>query len=608
MSEIRQPEADYFFEVSYEVANKIGGIYQVLSSKARSMLDYYGDNYYTIGYFDPEKSKVDFQPQKPGKLKKVFEELADEGINCYYGKWDVPGKPNTILVDPADFSHNMDRIKGELWEEYGIDSINAGNDFDDPVLWSYSVGKLLNKLNNLLNGKKVFQFHEWLSGTALLKLRSEGIDSGLVFTTHATILGRTMSTSPDVDLLKMIKKGLDSGKSSEDYEEDLASKYGVKAKHMTEKLSSMNSNVFTTVSDTTAREAKFILGREPDILTYNGMDIKSLPSMEEISYQHKKYKDRIKEFLAAYFRPYYGVNLEEDPRVLFISGRYEFGNKGIDVFIEALGELNQKLKEEKYDRDIFVFFFIPSDTRGGKMEVLENISIYNELEDYVEDITPDLKRKMISLFTQGKDIEEELPKFLNENYGKSIKSFSKDFQSKKGKKPPTCAFELNYENDDIQEALRSNHLTNKENDPVKVIQYPAYLSVSDKFLSLDYYPAIRGCSLGVFPSKYEPWGYTPVESASNGNVAVTTDLAGFGKFLLKNCSKEERDGIYLLERENKSKEEVVEQLKGIIDEVVHLSGEEIISKKHNARKISHMTSWGELSKKYIEAHNKALKQ
>lgn len=605
MTESIDARSDYFFEVSYEVANKIGGIYQVISSKAKEMRKYYGDNFYTIGYFDPEKSRKDFKPANPEKLKDIFAELNQEGIKCYYGRWSVEGEPKTILVDPQGFSSELDRIKGEMWDNYGIDSLTAGPEFDEPLLWGYATGKLLYKLFNHFGGSKIAQFHEWLSGPALLKLRQEGIDRGLVFTTHATILGRTMSTSPEVDLLSLIRAN--SGKTIEEVNSEAPSKYGVKAKHLTEKQSCLNTNVFTTVSDITAREAKFILGKAPDLITYNGLNTDSFPSTEELSYQHMKHKEKLKEFIEAYFRPYYDVDLEHDPRIIFISGRYEFSNKGMDLFIDALAELNQDLKQKKEDINVFTFFFIPSDTRGGKMEVMENLTIYNELQDYIESISSDFKRKLVSLLAQGKNVKQELTDYIDSEFGQQLKAFSHDFRSEGSQNPPLSAFELNYEHDQIEERLKERGLRNREEDKIKVVYYPAYLSVSDKLLSMDYYSAVKGCSAGVFPSKYEPWGYTPHETAMSGDLAVTSDMAGFGKFVDQQAREGEEKGIYVLRRQGKDYHTIVEELKEILWEIVSTSAESMAAKKQQARRISALASWKRLGSQYIKAHNRALK-
>lgn len=574
-------------EVSYEVGNKVGGIHQVIRTKASSMKDFYGDGYFTVGYYDEEKARDEFAPREcPVYLSRVLEKLESEGIKCHCGVWRVSGSPHCILIDPEGMDRDLDEVKSRLWDEYDVDSLDAGEEFDDPVAWSYAAGRFVNELEKELEEDTVVHLHEWLSGPAMLE-----VSSPVVFTTHATVLGRALSNS-DYDLHGAVKDG--------NVPESLATDYGVSPRHQLEKAAARESDVFTTVSDFTAMEAEAVLDVEPDMVLPNGLNIAEFPSLEELSYQHKEKKDEMKEFLQAYFEPYYDIDLENDPRILFISGRYEFHNKGIDVFLDALSEVNKNEGE-----DFFVFFFIPSDVSGVSQEVLENMSLFQELEDYVESLIPQVRTTLLNSLTSEEDAGENL-KQLVEGTAADVEPLKRSFHERMKKNPPLAAHDLNYGGDRILEKMEQEGLNNSKDDRVKVVFYPTYLSVGDKLLSMSYTDAITACSAGIFPSYYEPWGYTPVETAAHGALSVTTDLAGFGQFLVDNTDEEDRKGIRVLERDNVTYGEAVQELAGMIEDTISYSKTEITERKHNARRLAQMTSWEKLADNYVEAHEKAV--
>ncbi|NOQ55926.1 MAG: glycosyltransferase [Nanohaloarchaea archaeon] len=594
-----------FVEVSFEVGNKVGGIYTVISSKATEMIDAYGDNYYTVGFYEQEKAQYEFIAKDAGELRPIFDVLNKKGIKCYYGLWNIPGKPRCILIDVKGFMQRSDDIKKLLWEQYRIDSINSDSWFEEPVVWSYAVGMLLEQMNHKMQKPIVAQFHEWMSGVALLYLKTKNIGIPTVFTVHATMLGRSIA-GQGVNLAEMIDDGL---KMKETISIDEAYRYGVPAKHLTEVECAKNCDVFTTVSATTAKEAEFILGRKPDMILPNGLDMEHFPAMEKLSYRHKIEKDRVLSFLSAYFEPYYNVNLD-DPRIILISGRYEYHNKGLDVFIDALGQINDRLKEEKYEKNTFVFIAIPSDVRGEKLEVLENFSLYNELESHVDGILPELRWQLMQSLSHGEYTQESIQKYLKDQYNNRFNRLALAFRSRAGKNPPLCAHDLNYpeKEDSIIGRLRHNNLFNQADNPIKVIFYPAYLSSADRLFSIDYSSMLVASSLAVFPSYYEPWGYTPVEAVASGCIAITTDLAGFGQYMSENMDLKKDNGIKILNRRGRKYRDIVTDLGNMMYDVVTMSEHEIIDQKHNAKKLSQLVGWNILAQNYLDAHTLALQK
>ncbi|MBU4406325.1 MAG: glycogen/starch synthase [Candidatus Altiarchaeota archaeon] len=582
------------FEVSWEVCNKVGGINTVVKSKAPSMINHYGQNYFLVGPYFPKKSLKEFQERiPPDNLDSIFKRLGKEGIICHYGEWLILGQPKTILVDFTNYAYKKDEIKGWLWEKYGIDSMNSNfNDFDEPVIWGYACGRLLEEISKAYDMRVLAHFHEWLTGSALLYLKGNNVGVATVFTTHATMLGRTMAGN-NVELYGMIDK-IDPVRE--------AYKWNVHSKHQTESAAALNSDVFTTVSETTAIEAKHILKRWPDVLLFNGLDIGNYPSFEEVSIKHRLYKDKIKSFLEYYFFPYYSFDLD-NTLIYFISGRYEFHNKGIDVLIQALARLNDKLKSTKSRKSIAVFFWIPKEVARIKPDILQSRAYYKDMEEYLDDNMIDVKsRIMLALITKKPITEENLlsKEFIFET-NKRVMNFLK-----KGS-PPLCTHDMhNEDSDPIIQSFKQHGLLNRIEDRVKVMFYPTYLTGADNLLDLSYDEAIIGSHLGVFPSYYEPWGYTPMETGALGVASVTTDFSGFGRCISKNLKK--NPGIFVINMFNRTKEEGVENLFKMLYDFTNLDKESRIKNKIEARKIAFDMGWDRLTENYIKAHTLALKK
>lgn len=591
-------DADFIFEIAYEVCNKVGGIYTVIKSKSFYMKENYGEKYYTIGPYNPKHARIEFDEQSPpAEIKKTFGELEKQKIKCHYGIWLIPGRPKTILLDTTKFMSRANELKKKLWKCCGVDSLKADDIFNESTVWSIAVGMLLEKLmtSRIFKGKKcVAHFHEWLAGGGLVYLNYKKVDIATVFTTHATTLGRTLAGS-GVDLYKIITEGHDG-----DNVLRLAKRYGVQAKHTMEVACAKYCDTFTTVSQVTAMEAKFILDRDPDVLLLNGLDSDKYPGVEELTILRRKNRIQTRDFLTSYFSRYYDIDYY-NLRSIFISGRYEFRNKGLDIFIDALGKLNKQMKKEKIKTTAVVFIWIPNEIRGENFQVLKNKALYEEMHDHIAEAVPDIEDKIMLSLTKG-----EVPKdILSDEFLQKCRKLAVHFRSHMGENPPICAFELANpeEKDKIMKALKKNGLLNRKEDKVKVIYYPAYLSAADRLISLDYNQATMTCDVGVFPSYYEPWGYTPLETAAQGSLAITTDLAGFGKFI-----EGKGPGIYVLKRIGRGFNEMVNDLKKELYDIVTLSRDELTKRRQNAKELSMLADWKELIKNYILAHDLAVEK
>ena len=587
------PIAENFFEVSWEVCNKVGGIYTVVTSKADPISKLY-KNYILIGPQIPKKAVGEFQESMPPhEFKSVFDSLRSQGIICHYGKWMIEGYPITILLDYNQFASRNNDIKKQMWDHYQIDSLGTSFfDFDEPNLWSYAAGMVIDALSKTMQGRTVAQFHEWLSAAGLLYLKRANPSIATVFTTHATMLGRTLASN-HVDLYNNL------GRINPDEE---ARKFGIQAKHLTEKAAAQNADIFTTVSEVTGIEAEHFLARKPDIILPNGLNIAKFPTMEEIAIKHQLLKTKIKSFLLYYFFPYYRFDLEST-YIYFIVGRYEYHDKGIDVFIKALGQLNQQLKNDVSNKTVVAFFWIPSNVRGIKTELLENRTNFMDIHETIEDAVPEIKNNLILSMATNRKIADS--NVFESDTLKDLKR--KAMKLGKTGLPPLATHDLYDEkNDSILNGFKENGLANTEEDRVKVVYYPIYLTGADGLLDLNYYEAILGSQLGIFPSYYEPWGYTPLEAAALGVASVTTDLSGFGRYILRDTKDEKYPGIYVIKRLNRSDKEVVDDLSAIFHNYTKLTRDERIANKYEAKKISSTADWKHFVEFYTKAHNMAL--
>ncbi|MHA1125979.1 MAG: glycosyltransferase [Candidatus Heimdallarchaeota archaeon] len=567
-SDIEQP---IVFEVSNEIANKIGGIYTVIASKAPEMPQMLGsDNYFAIGLYNSFKARNDFEElDPPDDFQEVFTKLRTDGIDVKFGRWLGGGNVKTILVDPSnllDFpiitgkdERRIDQIKGLLWDWYKIDSIWMPEVFDPMVAFGWATGRLISELitcSRFRDKKIVAHFHEWISGPGLLYLKKNNVEISTIFMTHATQLGRNIAMGEE-DINEVVDEYLAKG---ETIPPQKAYQYQVEGTHQLEVVCARECDVLITVSEAIAKEAECILGRKPDFVIPNGMNFNQITKKEDLPTTHQSSRKTINQFVATYFNPYYKIDFE-NLLVIHISGRYEFHNKGIDVFIEALQEVNEQLKNQQVcSKEIIAFIWIPAPISGTKPFITKTF---------------------------------ELAKTTTEPY-----------REEGVVNPPISPFIIN-ENDTISCALKAADLFNKKDDHVKVVFYPTYLSKNDQLLGLDYYDAVSGCDMGIYPSTYEPFGLTPLEALALGVPAVTTDLSGFG-LLINEQLNSKTNGIHVLERRGKSNSIAAKELAQIIFQHANMSDEATQKAKANARDISELYNWRNIIKEYLTSYNAAI--
>lgn len=538
---MKKGDNSIIFEISWEAANKVGGIFTVITSKYPYSKNL-SDKYYFIGPYFRENYNIDFIEQDlPEEFREIYNTLKNKNIILHYGIWKTLNAP-IFLIDSTELMSEKKIIKTKLWEDFKIDSLFSGYDFEEPVVWSYAVGIFLEEFYNKNKGNKIIaQFHEWLTGAGILYLKRSDSKVATIFTTHATVLERAMASTKE-SLYKRINP------------EEEAKKRGVIDKHTLEKQSAINADIFTTVSDICSYGCKIVLGREPDFITINGLDIDPL-NKESIN-KNKSNRIRIINLAKSVLLAHYDMDFE-NAFYCFISGRMETYSKGIDVFIKSLGKLNRiKLK-----RDIIAFILIPASHGNGNPIILNNFN----------------------------------------NLNNSIKGFL----SRPGDFPQIST---HYDSDNyIINSLINEGLNNNYENKVKVIFCPLYLSKDDNFFNKDYYDSIKGFDLGVFPSFYEPWGYTPAECAALGIPAITSDKAGFGIYY-KNSKIKKKNGIYVLNRVSKSDSEFIKTLSNKILTVSQFKNNEELMHKIAAAEFSKTLSWKYLIKNYKNAYQKAIKK
>lgn len=579
---------DYLFEVSWEVANKIGGIYTVISEKANLVYQKYKNHYYLIGPYLEERGLQEVRLQSlPSKLQELENIARNLGLKIYFGEWLINGYPPVILIDFKNWLSRANEIKYYLWENHGVDSLRAGDDFTLPVVWSSAVGAILKRF--LADKRAIVHSHEWLSGTVNLELLANN-QVKTIFTTHATVLARSLAGA-----------GIEFWKELSFIQPDQkAREFKIEAKHLLEKACAQKSDFLTTVSSLTQKEVEAFFGRKVDALLPNGINLFRFPTIEEITYAHRKNKEAIQKFLLYYFAPYYPVEID-DSLIYFISGRKEIKNKGIDIFIKALGLLDKMLTQANFQKQIFVFIFVPETAKQKiNQEVMNNLLTYRSLEEQLEHLDEKILKEVLhSLIHQETLKIEDL--FDHKTYLEITRTLKK---LKKEKSPPLSIFDLP-SNNEILILLKSANLLNQRTNKLKIIYYPTYLSSTDGFLNLTYYEAVSGAHLGVFPSFYEPWGYTPLETAAAGVATVTSDLSGFGEFIANNLEINPKfPGVFILKRKNQKEPEVIEDLAKIMFEFAQLAHSERVQNKLEARRIANFCTWEKLIENYFNLYQK----
>ena len=533
-------KVDFIFETSWEVCNKVGGIHTVISTKALNIVEAVGDNYILIG---PDVWREDVKNPEFIADESLFAEwkarAEKEGVRVKTGRWNITGRPVVMLIDFTPYFGQQNEIFATFWETYKLDSISGQWDYIEPALFGYAAGKLIESFTTFYHDHVniIAQFHEWMTGTGILYLKKMAPWIATSFTTHATVLGRCIAGN---------NRPL-YGKMNEYIPVQVAREFNIIAKQSLEKISATEADVFTTVSEITSRECSHFLGKDVDIITPNGFEDSFIPAKETFDAKRQAAREKLQTVAEAVL----GYKLQDNCVYVANSGRYEFRNKGVDILIDSLGELNKK---DNLNKQCVAFLLIPAYHKGPRQDladILYNDGPANQCDHYLTH----------SLHYPG--------------------------------------------NDPILQRIAANNLQNDQKSGVKVIFVPCYLNGNDGIFNLTYYDLLIGFDLTIFPSYYEPWGYTPLESLMFYIPTVTTDLSGFGLWVRK-YFPDPGNGIAVIERTDDNEVQVVSGIRSFLSQFIGLSDEGILQARVKAHDISRIALWDSLVKNYLDAYDIAL--
>ena len=532
---------DLLFETSWEICNKVGGIHTVISTKALNLVNKLDNKYILIG---PDVWRDEAENPEFMEDNSLFadwrDKAAGEGLRVRTGRWNISGNPVVILVDFTPYFNEKNEIFAQLWEQYKLDSLSGEWDYVEPALFGYAAGKLIESFTGYYHEYQdiVAQFHEWMTGAGILYLNENAPWVSTSFTTHATVLGRTIAGN---------NRPLYSRLG--DYNpQQAAREFNVIAKRSLEKTAAHAADVFTTVSEITAKECSAFLDKDVDLVTPNGFEDIFVPPEDQFSEKRQEARDlliRVAGIIS-------GKEISDDALLVVTSGRYEYHNKGIDVFIEALSDVEADIKPE---RKIVAFVMVPAYHKGPRKDIA----------DYLSGVS--------SVVPSGENI---LSHGLH-----------------------------HHDSDPVISALREHNLINADENNVITIFVPSYLNGYDGIFNKSYYDLLIGFDLTVFPSYYEPWGYTPLESLMFSIPTITTSLAGFGLWV-QNHYPDHGNGICVVKRTDTNREKTVEEISDFIGKIYGLNEKEIADARSEAYKVSRIANWDKLVEYYYQAYEIAL--
>lgn len=534
---------DLLFETSWEVCNKIGGIYTVLSTKAKTLQKLYKDKTIFIGpdVWSNETPSPYFIESKTLLKQWKFQAQLPEGINVRVGRWDIPGKPIVVLVSFDSMYAVKDEFYGEMWNRYGVDSLHAYGDYDEACAFSHAAGLVIKSICDFegVEGKNIIaHFDEWTTGMGLLYVKSVLPSVKTIFTTHATSIGRSIcgNNKPLYDYL--------NGYNGD----QMAGELNMQSKHSLEKAAAHNADCFTTVSEITAIECEQLLDIRPHVVTPNGFEQNFVPAKTKFAVAREEARKNLLNVASSLV----GYQMSDDTFIVATSGRCEYRNKGIDLFLDSVARLGDIDPE----RDILAYVMVPAWAKEPRADLQKSLS----------------------------------------------------FKRKKRLEDPVITHWLNNpDQDPIFNRIHGIGFANGKDSRVTVIYVPCYLNGTDGVFNQSYYDLLIGMDATVFPSYYEPWGYTPLESVAFGVPTVTTTLSGFGQWILSSFNNDFDDcGVNVIARGDFNYGEVVENIAQSLKYLVDCGSAQssIISK--SAMNTAASASWGNFIDYYLEAFEIAL--
>lgn len=602
--EIKVPSNTILFEIAWEVCNQVGGIYTVIRSKVPSVIEKWGnDNYCLIGPYFPEQAAAHFDPATDYStpIGKAVLKMQERGFDVHYGKWIVSGRPNVVLFNPFSVFDKLGEIKHQIWQDYHI-SLPANDELIDKVAaFGFQVKEFLRYLysSGFCSKKKaIAHFHEWMSGLPIPGLRKENLDIKIVFTTHATLLGRYLAMNDNrfYEHLPFYN-----------WERE-ADNLNVRHIVEIERASAHGAHLFTTVSELTGRECTHLLGRTPDYILPNGLNIQRFEVLHQVQNQHVEYKEKIHDFVMGHFFQSYSFDLD-NTLYFFTSGRYEYQNKGFDLTLEALARLNYRMQQENSKMTVVAFFITRQPFYTFNPDVLHSKALIEDIQRVCEEIKVQAGKRLYTNITSNNnqytfpELSGMVDDYLKLKLRRSVQSW------KTNKLPKIVTHTLKDDaNDEILNFLRMSNMINNRYDKVKVVYHPDFITTSNPLFKMDYNQFVRGCHLGIFPSMYEPWGYTPLECLASGLASITSNLAGFGDYVSRNIVDNEKLGMYIIDRKDRDFYETADELATIMHRFVQMTRRERIALRYRSEEASLHFDWSNLGRHYDKAYSMVVKR
>ncbi|XP_025196228.1 glycogen [starch] synthase [Melanaphis sacchari] len=596
-------ENRWVFETAWEVCNKVGGIYTVIRSKAFVSTEEMGEQYCLLGPYKENYARTaveELEYEAGSPYHTAVTKMRDQGFKLLTGRWLVDGSPQVILFDIGSAAWKLDEYKQTLWDACNIGIPHLDIEANDAVILGYLISEFLSEFRMAAAAYidstplVVAHFHEWQAGIGLIALRTKKEPIATVFTTHATLLGRYLCAGNTDFYNNLDKFNLD----------EEAGKRQIYHRYCMERAAAHIAHVFTTVSDITGKESEYLLSRKPDIITPNGLNVVKFSALHEFQNLHSLSKEKIHDFVRGHFYGHYNFELEKT-LYFFTAGRYEFSNKGADIFIEALSRLNHYLKNANSDMTVVAFLIFPARTDNFNVESLRGHAVTKSLRDTILELQTKIGRRIYEICLRGRmPVEEEL---LNKEDTVRLKRCLYALQ-RDDLPPVTTHNVVNDWCDPVLNTIRRCKLFNTTSDKVKIVFHPEFLSSTNPLFGLDYEEFVRGCHLGVFPSYYEPWGYTPAECTVMGIPSITTNLSGFGCFMAQHIADPLSYGIYIVDRQNISVEESVRQLAQYMYDFARMSRRQRVIQRNRTERLSDLLDWRNLGIYYRQARLKALCQ
>ena len=563
------------------------------------------------------QAAVEVEPLTPTnpELAESITRMQDRGIGLVYGRWLIEGAPRVLLIDTKTGYRWLDEWKADLWNTAGIPSPPGDDETNEAVVFGYLVAWFLgevccfwrdvfhyaNIIQFVSHEKKraiIAHFHEWLAGVALPLTKKRRIDVTTIFTTHATLLGRYLCAG-SVDFYNNLQY----------FDVDAeAGKRGIYHRYCIERAAAHATDVFTTVSHITAYESEHLLKRKPDGVLPNGLNVKKFSAMHEFQNLHQQSKEKIADFVRGHFYGHPAFDAE-NTLYFFTAGRYEYRNKGVDMFIESLARLNHRLKTSGSKVTVVAFIIMPAQTQSLTVEALKGQAVIKSLRDTVEVIERQVGKRLFERclnWHDGDDLPDDKDLLSSSD---KIMIRRRLFAMKRNGLPPIVTHNMANDGEDpILNQIRRVQLFNHPSDRVKIVFHPEFLNSANPVLPLDYDDFVRGTHLGVFSSYYEPWGYTPAECTVMGVPSITTNLSGFGCYMEELIENASDYGIYIVDRRTKGVDDSVNQLTQFMFDFAGKSKRQRINQRNRTERLSDLLDWKRMGMEYVKARQLALRR